>query len=53
MTLDDRRVELVLEAHVAVRDDADDLVAVRRTGTPEMPLARVSVDDLADRRVGP
>ena len=38
MTEDDRRVEARLEAQVAVGDDADQLVAVGTTGTPEMFL---------------
>jgi hypothetical protein len=48
-----RQVELLLEADVAVRDDADDLVAVGRDRQARNALGARESDDFADRRVGP
>ena len=46
-----RQVELLLEADVAVRDDADHLVAVRRHRQAGDALGAGQRDDLADGRV--
>ena len=46
-----RQVELLLEADVAVRDDADDLVAVGGDRQARDALGARERDDLADRRV--
>ena len=47
-----RQVELLLEADVAVSDDSDDLVAVRRDRKARDSLRTRERDDIADRGVG-
>ena len=52
MTFDTGSVELLLEADVAVGDDADQLVAVGGHRQPEMLLARVRARPRGSSRPG-